>query len=149
MSISGLVIKFMGCPATSASRLHIGHSPDNFGDVVIKRFQAQMDVGPTGGQEGLSSRVASVKFQWSRRFEEVPLPACGRSRYRQGLSTVSRGQSDLGWCILGLWGADSVKDILWKVVPVDGLVLAFNFIHCGFKGKDTTNMDGIINYIER
>jgi hypothetical protein len=51
ISESGLVLELSGGPVTGPSRLHVGHSPDDFDAVIIKGLWAQADVSPARSQE--------------------------------------------------------------------------------------------------
>ena len=41
------MLELAGCPAVSAARLHIGHSPDDFGEVIVKSLRTEVDVSLT------------------------------------------------------------------------------------------------------
>ena len=64
MTISGVrfILELSGSPIASTSILYVGHCTDDFGNIVIKSFQAQTDVHSAGHQECLSIGVVSIKI---------------------------------------------------------------------------------------
>ena len=73
VEVSGLrfMFKFAGSPAACTSSFHVGHCPDNLGEIVFEGFQAEADVGLAGCQEHLACGLVTIKLGGSRRLKKV------------------------------------------------------------------------------
>jgi len=82
--VSGLhfVFKFAGRPAACTSSFHVGHCPDDLGEIVFKGFRAEVDVGLAGCQECLARGMVAIKLRGSGRLQKICFPSGGESGYR-------------------------------------------------------------------
>jgi len=76
------MFKFAGCPVASTSGLHVGHHPDDFGEIIFEGFWAKADVSSARCQESLACRMVTAKLRGNRRLKEILLPPGGGSGCR-------------------------------------------------------------------
>ena len=76
------MFKFVGHPAAGTSGLHVGHRPDDFGEIVFKGFWAKADVGSARCQEGLARGTVTIKLGGNGRLKEILLLSGGGSGYK-------------------------------------------------------------------
>ena len=69
VAILSFVLKFAGCPLSSSSRLHVGHGPYDLGQVIVKGFWAEADIGATGSEEGLFRGAVAIEVGRERGFK--------------------------------------------------------------------------------
>jgi len=97
--VSGLcsMFKFAGRLVACTSGFHVGHCPDDLGEIIFEGFRAEADVGSAGRQECLACGTIAIKLRGIGRLKKILFPSGGGSRYRWGLGAATgQGQIRLG-----------------------------------------------------
>jgi len=64
------------------SGFHVGHCPDDLGEIVFEGFWAEADVGSAGRQKWLAHRTVAIKLGGSGRLKKIIFLSGGGSGYR-------------------------------------------------------------------